>query len=222
MTDEEEGYLTAARTEFDRNRLHDARRHLERVLKTKPQNVEALVSMGVVNLKLKKLPEAEIALKKALAYDYENNRSHYLLGVTYYRQDEVDEAIASVEQGLKIEPNDARARSYLGYMVSSQGLMERAKNEFLQAVAIDPKFSDAHFNLAALYATDDDVGMLELARKHYIMALQSGAEPDEAMEKLIGMPPRPEAAPEVVEPVNLPPESDVPAPEGLDPVAAAP
>lgn len=228
LSDEEQGYLTAARTEFDRGRFHEARRHLDRVLKSKPQNVKALISTGVVNLRLQELPEAEIALKKALAYDYENNRSHYLLGLTYFRQGNFGEAVASVEQGLKIEPNDARARNYLGYIVSSQGLIERAKNEFLQAVAIDPRFSDAHFNLAALYATDDDPGMLELARKHYVMALQGGAEPDPSMEKLIGLPPRtgpaPEGSEEGLEPVAAPPVPDDPdiREESLDPVAVAP
>ena len=87
--------------------------------------------------------------------------------------------------------------------------MDRAKNEFLQAVSIDPKFSDAHFNLAAIYATDDDPGMVELARKHYLMALQSGAEPDPSMEKLIGLPPQAEPAP----------EEEL---EELEPIAASP
>ena len=205
LTDEERGYLTAAKAEFDRDRFHDARRNMAKVLSIKPQNVQALVSTGVVSLRLNELQDAEIALKKALAYDYENNRSHYLLGITYFRAGNVDEAIASVEQGLKIEPNDARARNYLGYIVSSQGLIDRAKNEFLQAVSIDPKFSDAHFNLAAIYATDDDPQMVDLARKHYLMALQGGAEPDPAMEKLIGLTPQAQPVPEVVEPENSTP-----------------
>lgn len=224
LSDEEQGYLTAAKAEFDRDRFHDARRHLAKVLAAKPQNVQALISTGVVSLRLKQLQDAEIALKKALAYDYENNRSHYLLGITYFQAGNVDEAIASVEQGLKIEPNDARARNYLGYVVSSQGLMDRAKNEFLQAVSIDPKFADAHFNLAAIYATDDDPDMIELARKHYLMALQSGAAPDPSMEKLIGLPPQATPATEVVEPVIVP---DSGAEEGSDlersePVALSP
>ncbi|MGK0186411.1 MAG: tetratricopeptide (TPR) repeat protein [Verrucomicrobiales bacterium] len=227
LSDEEQGYLTAAKAEFDRERFHDARRHLAQVLSTKPQNVQALVSTGVVSLRLNQLQDAEIALKKALAYDYENNRSHYLLGITYFQSGNVDEAIASVEQGLKIEPKDARARNYLGYVVSSQGLMDRAKNEFLQAVSIDPKFSDAHFNLAALYATDDDADMVHLARKHYLMALQSGAAPDPSMEKLIGLPPQVAPVSEVVEPVIVPPaeplpEADLEQSEPVVPVAVSP
>ncbi|MCB1095854.1 MAG: tetratricopeptide repeat protein [Verrucomicrobiae bacterium] len=220
LTDEEQGYLTAAKAEFDRDRFHDARRHLAKVLSVKPQNVQALISTGVVSLRLNELQDAEVALKKALAYDYENNRSHYLLGITYFRTGNVDEAIASIEQGLKIEPNDARARNYLGYVVSTQGLMDRAKNEFLQVVSIDPKFSDAHFNLAAIYATDDDPQMVELARKHYLMALQGGAEPDPAMEKLIGLPPQAQPIPEVVEPDNLTPVVGAATAEVQEPLPA--
>jgi tetratricopeptide (TPR) repeat protein len=191
LNDEEMGFLTAAEEEFDRGSFHEARRHLEHVLRSKPQNVKTLINVGVVNLKLQQLRDAEIVLKKALAYEYENNTSHYLLGITYYRQGSVSEAIESVEQGLKIEPQDAQARNYLGYVFSSKNSMDRARNQFEQAVNIDSTFAAAHFNLAAIYATDDDPAMLELARKHYGLAIENGAEPDESMEKLLGLPPEP-------------------------------
>ena len=40
---------------------------------------------------------------------------------------------------------------------------------------------------------------------YYLMALQGGAEPDPAMEKLIGLPPQAQPVPEVVEPENSTP-----------------
>ncbi|MDG2125786.1 MAG: tetratricopeptide repeat protein, partial [Verrucomicrobiales bacterium] len=56
--------------------------------------------------------------------------------------------------------------------------------EFQEAVAIDPKFAEAHFNLAVIYATDD-IPSMDRARLHYDEALRSGAKPDAALKRFI-------------------------------------
>ena len=60
----------------------------------------------------------------------------------------------------------------------------KAEAEFKSALAIDPSFGDAHFNLAVLYATSDPPDF-EKAREHYAKALGRGIPKDAGLEKLL-------------------------------------
>ena len=52
------------------------------------------------------------------------------------------------------------------------------------AIALDPNYADAQFNLAVIYATQQPPNK-ELARKFYKRATELGAEPDQSLEQLI-------------------------------------
>jgi Tfp pilus assembly protein PilF len=56
--------------------------------------------------------------------------------------------------------------------------------ELETAIAIDPSYADAHFNLAVVYAMQEPPNK-ESARKFYKKALELGAEADTALEGLI-------------------------------------
>jgi Tfp pilus assembly protein PilF len=52
------------------------------------------------------------------------------------------------------------------------------------AISVDPKYADAHFNLAVVLATNDPPDK-ESAGKYYQQARELGAERDESLEQLI-------------------------------------
>ena len=54
-----------------------------------------------------------------------------------------------------------------------------------KAIALNPKYADAHFNIAVIYATNRPPAK-EQAEEHYKTAVSLGASPDPALEKLIG------------------------------------
>jgi Tfp pilus assembly protein PilF len=64
---------------------------------------------------------------------------------------------------------------------------QRAEKEFKSALAIDPTYGDANYNLAILYATwqppkwDD-------ARSNYQQALEKGVKPNPDLEKMLQVP----------------------------------
>jgi len=173
-----------AKTSFERGDFKTASNQYQRVIEEAPQSIFALEELSVVKMKLDQFKEAEKLLKKALAYN-DNANSHFLLGVTYFRQGKNDLATKALEHGLLITPENARARHYLGVIAVSDGRQQRAELEFKEAITIDPAFADAHFNLAVIYATADEPS-IKLARKHYEEAVHFGAEPDAAMELLLG------------------------------------
>ena len=54
----------------------------------------------------------------------------------------------------------------------------------LDALAVNPDYADAHFNLAVVYATNEPPAK-EQAKEHYKKATSLGVEPDSALEKLL-------------------------------------
>ena len=79
----------------------------------------------------------------------------------------------------------ASAHNYLGITASQKGWQEAAEKEMLEAIASNPNYADAHFNLAVVYSTSQPPAK-ELARRHYEKALALGAPPDPTLDKLLG------------------------------------
>ena len=108
----------------------------------------------------------------------------FYLGVTHFKQERWNEALGSFEKGLEVNPRNARARHYLGIIATKLSLIERAEREFKMALAIDPEFGEAHFNLAVLYATWDPPRWPE-AKLAYEQAVKKGVSPDASLERLL-------------------------------------
>jgi uncharacterized protein Yka (UPF0111/DUF47 family) len=62
------------------------------------------------------------------------------------------EDIHSLTKALDINPKNAVAHNYLGITASKKGWPEAAEKEILEAIALNPSYPDAHFNLAVVYA----------------------------------------------------------------------
>ena len=77
------------------------------------------------------------------------------LGIVYYRQSKFDDALAELSQAVEINPKSATARNYLGLTAIQKGRPQEAEKEILQAIANNPDYGDAHFNLAVILATTE-------------------------------------------------------------------
>lgn len=62
--------------------------------------------------------------------------------------------------------------------------MQEAEKEILQAIANNPDYADAHFNLAVILATTEPASK-ELAKRHYEKATTLGTQPNPSLEKLL-------------------------------------
>jgi Tfp pilus assembly protein PilF len=107
-----------------------------------------------------------------------------MLGMTLFKLKRLNEAQTAFEKSLSIEGKNARARHYLGVISSQMGISDRAEREFKSALAIDPAYGEADFNLAVVYATRTPP-QWDLAKKHYADALKKGVKADPDMEKLL-------------------------------------
>ncbi len=154
------------------------------VLRADPKNASGFAGLAWAQVQQSKLDEAEVTLKKSLAYDANNATAHYMLGVAMFRRDRLNEAMSSFQQSINLNGKNARARHYLGVIASKMGLAERAEREFKAALAIDPDYGEAYFNLAVLYVTWDPPKWDD-AQKNYKEAVKKGVKPDANLEKII-------------------------------------
>ncbi len=179
-----EKLLNQANEAFAAQKFSDAAGLFEEALRAEPQNTSALVGLGYARQRENKLDEAVAALKKCLAVEPDNELAAFHLGVTQFKQQNWQDAMASFEKGLVKNARNARSRHYLGIISTKLNLPDRAEREFKTALAIDPAYGEAHFNLAVLYATWDPPRW-EQARSEYQEALKKGVQPDEALETLL-------------------------------------
>ncbi|MBN8417573.1 MAG: tetratricopeptide repeat protein [Verrucomicrobia bacterium] len=153
-------------------------------LRAEPKNVTALIGLGITRQRENKHAEAEVSLQKALAYDPTNEPASFALGVTYFKQERWKDAMTYFEKSLAKRPDNASGRHYLGIIATKLNLIERAEREFKTALAIDPAYGEAHFNLAVLYITWDPP-QWDKARAEYSEAIKKGVRPDPNLEKLL-------------------------------------
>jgi len=174
----------AARLDFREGRYSEAEAGFLEYLRYRPRSVPCLCNLGVLKITLENFSEAEYYLEKALAIDDTSGLAHYLLGRTFFLQGELDDALASLERGIDHDPQNAKAHNCVGVISTRKGWVSRAQRAFTSAVSIDPKYGDAHFNLAVLHATKDQPDA-KAAEKHYFKALHLGVPRDSTIENFL-------------------------------------
>jgi Tfp pilus assembly protein PilF len=68
----------------------------------------------------------------------DNYGAHYNLGILAMREGRMEEAARELQAAVKADSGSAQAHAALGSLFSAQGDLNRARDEFRQALAIDP------------------------------------------------------------------------------------
>ena len=179
-----EKLISEANEAYMNKDFESAVRLYQDALRAEPKNVTALIGLGITRQRENKHADAEVSLQKALAYDPTNEPASFALGVTYFKQERWKDAMTYFEKSLAKRPDNASGRHYLGIIATKLNLIERAEREFKTALAIDPAYGEAHFNLAVLYITWDPP-QWDKARAEYDEAIKKGVRPDKNLEKLL-------------------------------------
>jgi tetratricopeptide (TPR) repeat protein len=187
----------SARLDFQEGRYAEAEAGFLKYLHYRPRSVPCLCNLGILKLAVKNYGEAREYLQKAVAMDKTSGLAFYLLGRTYFLEEKYDEALSHLEQGIQLEPDNAKAHNCVGVIASQKGWTSRAEKAFSKAVDIEPKFGDAHFNLAVLFSSREQSNF-EKAKEHYFKALELGIPRDASIEYYLkktavsmGLPPVP-------------------------------
>ena len=154
------------------------------ILAKSPNNLYSLSNLGVVLFRNGKLKAAELTLKKAIALAPQDEFTHTTLGIVYYQQSRARRRALRADEIARHQSEECGGAQLPGITASQKGWQEAAEREMLEAIADDPDYADAHFNLAVVYSTSEPPAK-ELARRHYEKALALGAQPDPALDKLL-------------------------------------
>jgi tetratricopeptide (TPR) repeat protein len=115
------------------------------------ENPEIYISMGELNKALGDTVAALEALKMGRERFPEN--FDILISETniYLAQNNVEQAIANLEAALEKEKNNPTIYFAVGTNYDQLGMFDKAKEAYKNAIALDPDYFEANYNLGALY-----------------------------------------------------------------------
>lgn len=169
-------------TAFAQGNFRKAADAYQEVLRLAPNNLVGLVNLGVAQSRLGDATSAEKTLKHALSLRLETGLAWLTLGTLYMNQDRLDEAFAALAEARVYDAQNPHVHNYLGVVMNRMGWSDAAETELRTAVELDTAYSDAHYNLAVVYMTRNPPAV-ELAKRHYYIAIKCGARRDANMEK---------------------------------------
>ncbi|GIV04619.1 MAG: hypothetical protein KatS3mg016_0194 [Fimbriimonadales bacterium] len=105
-----------------------------------------------------------------LLHSAEDNYAEYIRwGDEAYQSGDLQTAESCFRHVLNARPNYADVRNRLGVVLTALGRIEEAIDQFIVAVRINPRYVEAHINLAIAYY---ELGYGEQAKAHYQQVLE--------------------------------------------------
>ena len=179
------GALVAeAQRAFATRRFEDAEKKYLEVLRQDEKNTYTLANLAAIQLELDKIAEAEKHLNQARALDADDAFTLYVSGILEFRRKNYDAALDALSRSAKLNPESHETFNLLGMTLSEKGLRGPAETAFRKALQLQPKYPNAHYNLAVAYAAHQPPSM-ELARWHYDRAIALGHPRTPELEKII-------------------------------------
>jgi TolB-like protein len=134
--------------------LAKARGFFERAIALDPENTEAMVGLGVVDVTAAGLivaenasaafAAAEVAAKKVLSLTPNHASAHLILGVVKMYTKRVTQGIAECEHALALDRNSALAHSLIGYAKFLLGRGAETEAHINEAFRLSPRDTLAH------------------------------------------------------------------------------
>ncbi|MFB0564589.1 MAG: tetratricopeptide repeat protein [Candidatus Aminicenantaceae bacterium] len=116
-----EGYLSSYEGAFLAGRLYSlinepnrALSYLEKVVKSKPDNIEAHAHLASVYTKLRSYESAVSSYKKVIQLDEKRDDAHYGLGLTYVKMRRPNDAVSPLKKAVDLNPNNMEGYYELG------------------------------------------------------------------------------------------------------------
>lgn len=154
------------------------------VLAQDKQHLAALIGAGRCFLRLGMVDEARDILFQWCVIPSPDNGINSLLALILCHDRQYSKAIQLVEITLNEDNSNAAAHVILGVALAGMGQTDAAISEMQKALALNPRLSEAHYNLACLMLKKKP-GKISTAAAYYLNALKFGATPDPALSKLL-------------------------------------
>ena len=136
--------MVLAGQEADSGNADAAIAHVKALIKGTPaDDREVWITLAQMYSRLRRYPDAEKALAKALELSTkqeEKDYANFIAGSIYERQKKYDEAESYFRKVIASDSQNANALNYLGYMLADRGTrLEESLSLIRRAVALDPQ-----------------------------------------------------------------------------------
>lgn len=156
--------LAWAKLKESEGNLTDARHGYEEVLSKDPKNVDAVLGMARLNLKAKRIVEAEAGFERALAMKPQSPEVLTEIGNFYSDQQRWDKAIPLLQNAQRLEPHEKAYHYNLAMALAKSGRSDDAIPHFIEAVGEAP----AHYNVGRILL---ESGKRSQAEEQFALAL---------------------------------------------------
>lgn len=119
-------------------RYDEAERWLRAAVSASPDNPEALMALGVAQLRLGQPAPAADSLRKSIALAPAQQAANLFLGIACVQMHNVPEAVAALNRELELDPTDAQAAMWLGVVQLQDGHPEKAVAPLDRAAELAP------------------------------------------------------------------------------------
>ena len=143
-------HVNFAETLVDEGNLAQAQRHYLRAIELKPDNAEALTSLGVLFEKRHQLKEAEEFQRRALAAQPDHAKAHFNLANVLQAQGQTYAAVAYFLKAVHFKPDYAEAYFNAASALEDEGRRVEAKAYYAKALEIKPLYPKARNNLGLI------------------------------------------------------------------------
>jgi tetratricopeptide (TPR) repeat protein len=137
--DDIEGRLRLGQSLFNKNKLTEAKRYVNEILKKNPHHLEALILLATIVEKEGDKEALRNIYKQILSHDPKNKIILFNLGVLETEQGNLKKGLHCFEKLVTIDPKDAQAREALFDIYQRQKRNDLAFNQAIRLIEFFPK-----------------------------------------------------------------------------------
>jgi cytochrome c-type biogenesis protein CcmH/NrfG len=176
--------VAEAQRHFSAGQYDEAENSYMKILQRDQNNGLALANLATIELRQDKLDDADKHITAALAQSPDDAYNLLVLGEVKFSQRKFDDALDALGHAAKMDPQNPEIENVIGATLAQKGMRAQAETAFRKAVQLDPKYGDAHKNLAVIYISQQPP-MTALAKWHYQKAIDAGVPRSLDLEKML-------------------------------------
>lgn len=141
---------------FKTGMLDEAWREFNKILEILPDNPEALMYCGLIEIKRNNLTKAKDFLLKAVSRE-KNPSILNNLAYIYNKTNLFDEALSNLNEAQKKAPENSRINCNLGITLFNKGVLEKSRAIFKQLIEKKPEYITPYVYLSLIYIKSNDM-----------------------------------------------------------------
>lgn len=146
-------FLTLSDIYFGKGKIKNCRQSIEKAMNLEPENTDALVKYAELQLYFEEYKSTLEYIEKALAIDKLNAKAYFMKGMAYKLSGDTARAVLNFQTTVDQDPEYYHAFIQLGLLYATKH-SKLAEDYYNNAIKLNPKSIEAHFDLAIFYQDD--------------------------------------------------------------------